>query len=228
MTAHLPKRISKFLGVSLCGYIVQLATVTKGWQHPLTLQRRHIFVDNASCRRGVSKTKLHYSHEDEMEYLPKLFSVAEHWEGAGTPRPELPPEEIPSLLMKSLELNDFPNDDSGLYSLWDFSSGMLRQSCQQNVTAFIEAAHQDADYIPTSFYGMALNGKSWEVETTLNRVGGENGYLATQIVKTVSDDGRMRRWQFMLRKNRRPPHLNCWFVESIGASDRTGNFQVED
>lgn len=93
---------------------------------------------------------------------------------------------------------------------------------------FIQAAHQDAEQCPASFYGMALNGLSWELETEMNRIGGEAGYLATQVVKTISADGRMRRFQFMLRRNRRPPDLNCWFVESVGASDRTGNFNVDD
>jgi hypothetical protein len=215
----------KIYGTLLCVCIIaQLAYVVNGWLNTLV---RPMVVGKETCR-AVDRTKLYYS-SDEMEFLPKLSSLSEYqWEGTGLPRPELSPEDIPSLLMKGLEMNDYPNDDSGLHSLWNFSSGMLRQSFQQNLTVFIEAAHQDADHIPTSFYGMALNGNSWKVETALNRVGGENGYLATQIVQTISEDGRIRRWQFMLRKNRRPPFLNCWFLESIGASDRTGNFYVED
>jgi len=109
--------------------------------------------------------------------------------------------------------------------MWDFSGDITRQSFHQNITDFIQMAHTDAEVRPASFYGMALNGQSWEMQTELNRVGGEKGYLATQIVKTISSDGRMRRWQFMLKKNRRPPNLNCWILESIGASDRNGNFQ---
>lgn len=225
IVSQIPSCSSKMFGTLLgvC-VVVQLTIVANGWKNTLV---RPMVVSKAFCR-AVDRTKLYYS-SDEMEYLPRLSSVSEHqWEGTGLPRPELLPEDIPSLLMKGLEMNDYPNDDSGLHSLWNFSSGMLRQSFQQNLTVFIEAAHQDADHIPTSFFGMALNGNSWKVETALNRVGGEKGYLATQIVQTISEDGRIRRWQFMLRKNRRPPFLNCWFLESIGASDRTGNFHIED
>ena len=33
------------------------------------------------------------------------------------------------------------------------------------------------------------------------------------------------KWE--LRKNKRPPNLNCWYVESIGSSDRNGEFEPE-
>ena len=42
--------------------------------------------------------------------------------GAGSPRPELPPAEVPSLLMRALELNDFPEIDAGLKSMWEFGA----------------------------------------------------------------------------------------------------------
>ena len=42
--------------------------------------------------------------------------------GAGSPRPELPPAEVPALLMRALELNDFPEFDAGLKSMWEFGA----------------------------------------------------------------------------------------------------------
>ena len=77
---------------------------------------------------------------------------------------------------------------------------------------------------------MAMKGQSWEMEGTMNMVGGaaaDTCWIATQIMQTVSSDGRMRRWQWELRKHRRPPNMGAWYVESIGSSDRLGNFQVE-
>ena len=76
---------------------------------------------------------------------------------------------------------------------------------------------------------LSISGKewSWELEGKLNRVGGEDGWIATQIMRTVSSDGRVRRWQWELRKHRRPPNQGAWFVESIGSSDRLGNFDLE-
>ena len=210
-----------------------LTPLVEGWSSPkITLALRHNILNNGADRPVVARTStrlkaLYYSSDDDdMENIPKLSSPSK-WEGAGLPRPDLSPEEIPSLLMKALELNDFPEVDAGLQAMWDFSGDITRQLFHQNGRDFIECAHKDADVRPASFYGMALSGQSWEMQTELNRVGGENGYLATQIVKTISADGRLRRWQFMLKKNRRPPNLDCWFIESIGASDRTGNFDVD-
>ena len=93
---------------------------------------------------------------------------------------------------------------------------------------FIESCHQTADEFPTSFYGVAMNGISWEIETGINRVGGEDGWIATQVMKSYSSDGRMRRWQFELRKNKRPPCLNCWRIDNIASSDRNGDFEATD
>ena len=72
-----------------------------------------------------------------------------------------------------------------------------------------------------------MNGQSWNMESDINRVGGEDGWIATQVMKTISSDGRTRRWQWELRKNRRPPCLGCWKVENIASSDREGNLQTE-
>eukprot|EP00985_Skeletonema_marinoi_P002588 scaffold1064_cov209-Skeletonema_marinoi.AAC.13 len=57
---------------------------------------------------------------------------------------------------------------------------------------------------------------------------GESGWIATQVIKTVSSEGRLRRWQWELRKNKRPPCLGCWKIESIGSSDRNGDFEARD
>ena len=172
--------------------------------------------------------------------------------GAGEPRPDLSPEELPVLLMEALRLNDFPHVDSGLQSVWAFCGDTTRHLFQNNMTDFIVSAHDTANEFPTSFYGNALHGRHWELESKLNRIMGmpttttnpsipttstrpsgasndkdSSCWIATQVIKTISSDGRMRRWQWELRRNRRPPNLNCWFVESIGSSDRKGNFEAE-
>ena len=148
--------------------------------------------------------------------------------GAGAPRPELSPAELPPLLMRALALNDYPEADDGLRAMWAFSSDTTRFIYQNNMTEFIEDAHTTADTLPTSFYGCAFYGE-FEMEGEVNMVGGggDSSWIATQIMKTVSSDQRLRRWQWELRKHRRPPNLNSWYVESVGCSDRLGNFQIE-
>ena len=157
------------------------------------------------------------------------FASGLSFRGAGVPRPDLPPADVPPLLMRALQLNEFPEVDAGLTSMWAFSSMQCRFIYKNNLTEFIEDAHETADSMPTSFYGMAMNGQSWELEGDMNYVGGlsDDCWIATQLMQTVSSDGRMRRWQWELRKQRRPPNLGAWIVESIGSSDRKGNFQVE-
>jgi len=134
-----------------------------------------------------------------------------------TPSPDLQPEEIPTLLMLALskENIDSPKKDTGLITMWNFSGGNTQYIFKYNMTDFIISAHETAQEFPTSFYGAAMNGISL------------NGWIVTQVMKTVCSDGRIRRWQWELRKNRRPPDLNCWFVESIASSDRKGNFEAE-
>ena len=148
-------------------------------------------------------------------------------DGAGVPRPSLAPDEVPSLLMNALRFNDFPETDAGLRAMWAFAGDTTRFLYQNNMTEFIEDAHETAESLPTSFYGMAMLGNSVELEGQMNMVGGaDDAWIATQIVKTVASDGRMRRWQWELRKHRRPPNLGAWYVESVGSSDRLGNFDV--
>lgn len=151
--------------------------------------------------------------------------IESDFQGAGVPRINLQPEEIPTLLMTALSQNDFPHVDAGLKSMWAFSSDTTRFIFQRNDTEFVDMAHQTAREFPTSLYGCAFHGQSWTMETSLYRVGGENDWSATQVMKTISRDGRSRRWQWELRKQRRPPFY--WYVESVGSSDRNGQFEAE-
>jgi hypothetical protein len=150
------------------------------------------------------------------------------FQGAGVPRPSLSPDELPCLLMDALKMNDFPDVDAGLRSMWAFAGDSTRFVYKNNMTEFIVDAHETASSLPTSFYGAALYGQAYEMEGNLSMVGsGDDPWIATQIMKTISSDGRMRRWQWELRKHRRPPDLGAWYVESIGSSDRKGNFDIE-
>jgi hypothetical protein len=164
---------------------------------------------------------------------------------AGVPRLCLKPEDIAPLLMTALTKNKNNSNDNdskssssssrdnnaGLISMWDFSSDITKYIFKNNITEYIDSCYETANEFPTSFYGVALNGRSWEIETLINLVGPKTEtsscWIATQIMKTISSDGRVRRWQWELRKNKRPPNLNCWYVESIGSSDRNGEFEPD-
>jgi hypothetical protein len=159
----------------------------------------------------------------EEEETLNVFQT--RWEGAKEARPNLPPEELPSMLMNALRFNDIPSKDAGLQAMWEFAGDITRHVFQQNREEFIESAHETANQWQTSFYGAAFFGKSWTMESPMNRVGGKDGWIATQVMKTICSDGRVRRWQWELRKNRRPPNMGSWYVDNIGSSDRKGNFE---
>jgi len=166
---------------------------------------------------------------NEAEATRSAASLVARYAGAGQPRAVLPPSLLPVLLMCALGLNDFPARDSGLHAMWDFAGGSTRHIFRNNCTDFIESAHTTARTLPTSFYGVAMRGKEWSFEGALNPVGGDldTCRIATQLMRSVSSDGRVRRWQWELRKQRGPPETASWFVESVGSSDRHGNFEVD-
>ncbi|KAL9191503.1 hypothetical protein ACHAXT_001209 [Thalassiosira profunda] len=155
------------------------------------------------------------------------ITIIEHTDVTG-PTASLAPDEVVPILMNALQNNDVPTKDAGLRLVWAFATETTQYVFDNNRTEFFESCHDTADEFPTSFYGAALHGQSWDLETQINRVGGESGWIATQVMKTISSDGRLRRWQWELRKNRRPPQLGCWKVESIGSSDRNGDFEARD
>eukprot|EP00580_Thalassiosira_gravida_P001125 CAMPEP_0201609982 /NCGR_PEP_ID=MMETSP0492-20130828/15408_1 /ASSEMBLY_ACC=CAM_ASM_000837 /TAXON_ID=420259 /ORGANISM="Thalassiosira gravida, Strain GMp14c1" /LENGTH=238 /DNA_ID=CAMNT_0048075635 /DNA_START=228 /DNA_END=944 /DNA_ORIENTATION=- len=173
------------------------------------------------------------SDEDLFEELankniPRGTETFDGCDSAKEPSPSLKPEEIVPLIMRALQNNNKPEKDAGLTTAWEFSTDTTKWVFKHNITEFIESCHETAELFPTSFYGVSMNGRSWKLETELNRVGGDDGWIATQVMKTMSSDGRMRRWQWELRKNKRPPCIGCWRVENIASSDRNGNFEDED
>ena len=189
-------------------------------------------------------------HDEEKEHEEKTQSDLLHRE-----RCDITPEELPLLLMQALRFNDIPNKDSGLKLMWEFTGDTTKHIFQHNITEYIESAHETATTMPTSFYGVAMYGLDYIMETSINYVGGgssgssesftiggstaaignhvahqtqqQQPWIATQVMKTKCIDGRIRRWQWELRKIRRPPNLNCWYVEQIGSSDRNGQFEPE-
>jgi hypothetical protein len=111
------------------------------------------------------------------------------------------PEKIAPFLMQCLALNDFPDIDSGLETIWHFSTDTVRTIFDHNISDFISCAHKTADEFPTSFYGSAMKGKGWEMERPLVMVGGNTSecWIATHLMRTTASDGRVRRWQWELR-----------------------------
>lgn len=213
--------------------LVFIQYIASVWSFTSTHPLRYKPLKNEEITMSASSGDSSFIIEDEGdEALFRQVNIvkeleASSFQGAGSPRPELNVEDIVPLLMTALKKNDFPEENSGLKSMWAFAGDTTRFVFQNNMTEFIESCHETADQWPTSFYGVAMNGQSWNIETEITRVGGENGWIATQVIKTISSDGRMRRWQWELRKNRRPPNLNAWYVETIASSDRKGDFEAK-
>ena len=76
---------------------------------------------------------------------------------------------------------------------------------QGNRTDFSESAHETADQFSTSFTAPCSGG--YEMEGPVHRVGGgdsESSWIATQVMRTLSSDGRVRRWQWEMRSDGAP------------------------
>ena len=58
--------------------------------------------------------------------------------------------------MNALRQNDFPEIDSGLTSMWAFAGDTTRFVYKNNMTEFVEDAHETARTLSTSFYGAAM------------------------------------------------------------------------
>jgi len=191
-------------------------TTSHRWKHPSTTAMASVpFSSDEELFVALYREKETKKSTDECDI------------GACVPKPTLKPEEIVPLLMKALQNVDHPTVDNGLIAMWEFTTDTTKFIFQNNRTEFIESCHETARDFPTSFYGAAMTGRSWTIETELNRVGGDTGWIATQVTSTISSDGRRRRWQWELRKNKRPPCLGCWRVENIASSDRKGNFEPD-
>ena len=137
------------------------------------LEGRDPFHRIALTRRHFSSSADDHDHSnddtidlDEVTSRPAIEIIESDFLGAGTPRPDLPPEDIPSLLMKALENNDFPNVDDGLKSVWAFSGDTTKFIFQNNRTDFIMTAHETAQEFATSFYGSC---PEWKIVGPGNR-----------------------------------------------------------
>ena len=106
---------------------------------------------------------------------------------------------------------------------------ILRHNTTRAGARALQSAKETRAQFPTSFYAMAMDSaaSAWDSEGPPIRVGGESGWIATQVMRVVSRDGRMRRWIWELRKHRRPPKMGQWYVESVGSSDRNGSFEPD-
>mmetsp|Transcript_3379 Transcript_3379/g.5558 ORF Transcript_3379/g.5558 Transcript_3379/m.5558 type:complete len:254 (-) Transcript_3379:114-875(-) len=237
LTNHRPLALLAPLAFVLCAFRIPVSQsfALSSWSRQLSFcsnkrqnSEQLIFLKSQESEYIYDDLSSSESTTSTTTTLSGIHIIESTFPGAGSPRPELPPQEIPRLLMEALQQNDFPTVDAGLQAVWEFAGDTTRHIFQHNRTDFIESAHETANEFSTSFYGNAFYSQSWKMETALNRVGGQNGWIATQVMKTVSSDGRVRRWQWELRMNRRPPNRGCWYVESIGSSDRKGDFEPDN
>ena len=146
-------------------------------------------------------------------------AAADEWGITRTPTPDLPPEDVVPMLMKAMHLNSFPDDDSGLATVYDWSSDMCRRACGRSAEEFIKMSKN-------SVFGMCVGGGGdWKLMDP--RMVGNNMYSVK--VEVPSPDKRPSRfflWQ--LRKEMRPPACGAWLIHGVIASDFEGLIQEGD
>jgi hypothetical protein len=72
--------------------------------------------------------------EDFFLSINKKKEENTNWLGGGVPRSSLKPGEVAPLLMEALEKNNFPNDDAGLITMWEFSTDVTKFIFKNNIT----------------------------------------------------------------------------------------------
>lgn len=184
------------------------------------------YTEKSDDKDGVARKFYGKLKMDDRIIGTPLSYFEDAFEDAIIPRPELGPHEIPSLLMKAMELNDFPHNDAGFISLWEFHTCGVHRSYGSDIYKFIAHSKSVAEHAPTSFYGMAPEAKKLEF-FPVNRVGGENGWVATQMMTATLNDGSVRKFRWVMKRNRRPPNQDFWYVDSIDSSDEKGLFHIE-
>lgn len=163
----------------------ELIAAARALAHPDAADVRAVGCDG-TCPAGAvlcGDTPVHVPSTAQAFHAASaaLSAAGAPYSSAGFPHPGLQARSLPPLLMHALSRNDFPDVDAGLHSVWQFATPMLRFVFQGDEEDFIRKAHETARELPTSFYGSAMAGGSWEMEGEMRRVGGEDGWIAVQV-----------------------------------------------
>ena len=65
----------------------------------------------------------------------------EPFRGAGVPRVSLKPEEIAPLLMTALQQNNFPEENSGVTAMWNFSTDVNKFIFKNDINGKLKASY---------------------------------------------------------------------------------------
>mmetsp|Transcript_28632 Transcript_28632/g.58531 ORF Transcript_28632/g.58531 Transcript_28632/m.58531 type:complete len:243 (-) Transcript_28632:186-914(-) len=131
------------------------------------------------------------------------------------PDPSLKPEDVVLGLVRGLQHNDDPEQDSGLRRCFYFSNDMCKAAVGGDgegraggvsVENFIKYAKNptfNSMVYCTAFHREPLN----IIPGTETR-----GAMATQVVTFVREGGEERKFLWTLQQERRPPMEGCWLV----------------
>ncbi len=98
-------------------------------------EKNVLFQDDEELFLLMNEKKEQQKIQQENEF--NKIAVADLFDkngGAGSPRASLHPGQVAPLLMTALQNNDFPEVDSGLRSIWEFSTDVTKFVFHNNVT----------------------------------------------------------------------------------------------
>lgn len=132
----------------------------------------------------------------------------------------VPADGVVNHVLRAMQLNDFPEADSGVRCLWDWSHDLYRGSPVNghgNFTRFVQRARG-------SEIGMLVGCEGWTLEQ-LNAIG--DGSKFASHVAVVSPRGDLdarnsRRFLFQLRREMRPPYDGAWSIWALVVSGADG------
>ena len=155
----------------------------------------------------------------QRRWSVKPTASADEWGIVRQPTADVAPAELVPMLMKAMHLNDFPDQDSGLTTVYDWSSDMCRRACGRSSAEFVEMSYN-------SVFGMCVGGNG-DYELTEPQMVGDNMFsVKVEMPSPDSRPSRLFLWQ--LRKEMRPPASGAWLIHGVIASDVEGGIYEGD
>ena len=120
--------------------------------------------------------------------------------------------------MEALRRNDAPFVNAGLRTVYRF--------CTSQITMALGTEEDFCRDSSQSVFAATINCDLFEVEelSLVPSRGPTSPARASQVSEVVSQDGRRRRFLWMLVRERRPPYQGCWLVGGCIASEVDGEF----
>lgn len=167
-------------------------------------------------RRGIAQHVM-------MELAEPGWSAQDQWGVVRLVDNRVPGERVVDNVLRSMQKNDFPDTDSGVRCLWDWTHDLYRGdpvNGHGNFTRFLQRSR-------VSEIGMLMDCEGWTLEA-FSPIGDGSRYASQVAVVSPRGDldaRNSRRFLFQLRRELRPPYDGAWSIWAIVVSAADGSLR---